>query len=120
MSTDSTAARSTSPRRLNARLLVVAALAAASILLTLPVAAGAADKPDPAPAQDCVIYPGGDRVYSGTGTELITRFGQVFLTCRLSLVSGAAVERVTRTTVGNCELLEAPNGQARAVCHFTL
>jgi hypothetical protein len=116
MSTDTTARR-IPRRRTTAKLLVAAALATASIMLVLPVTAGAAAKPEP--SQNCVFYVGGG-VYGGTGTEIVTPSGQFILTCQLSLTSGAGVDRVTRATVGNCELLLTPNGQARASCRFKL
>jgi len=69
----------------------------------------------------CVAYANaGATFYSGSGTEVITDTGAVNTSCRLTLVFGTAVAQPTRTTYGNCELLELPSGTAQLSCHYAL
>jgi hypothetical protein len=106
--------------RAAAKLSLLAALVVAAIMLAVPVTASAdALVSNAGHGQDCAFYIGGN-VYGGSGTEVVTSTGKVILSCHLSLVSGTAVDRPTTTTIGNCELLEAPGGAARASCRFEL
>jgi hypothetical protein len=100
-----------------ARLLVLAALITGTIMIVLPAAASAdARVSTQAP---CVSYAGGN-AYSGSGTSVISDDGDAILTCHLTLVSGTPVSEATRTTYGNCETLELPNGRAEMSCHYSL
>ena len=97
------------------RLVLLAALVTAAIVLVVPATASA----DALVwhTQDCAFSAAGN-VYTGSGIELINSNGQGMLQCHLSLASGSSVDRPTRTTIGNCELLEVPGGEAHATCRF--
>jgi hypothetical protein len=99
------------------RLLVLAALVTATIMIVLPAAASADSRVST--QVPCASYVGGN-AYSGSGTSVITDDGNVILTCHLTLVSGTAVSEATRTTYGNCETLELPSGRAEMSCHYSL
>jgi hypothetical protein len=100
------------------RSTAIATLVAAAATLVLPAASSAdALVFNQGHGLDCAFSVAG-RAYTGSGTEVLTPGGQGILQCHLSLVSGDPVERPTTTTIGNCELLEVPSGQARASCRF--
>ena len=63
----------------------------------------------------CAFFLGGNS-YEGSGTEVVTPTGDFKLSCHLSLVSGTPVAQTTRSTVGDCELIETPSGRAIASC----
>jgi hypothetical protein len=100
-------------------LTVVAALVGAATLVLPATASAEAWVSNPGNGQDCGAWLAG-KVYSGTGTDVVTPKGRVSLTCHLTLVSGTAVDRPTTTTMGNCELLETPTGEARLSCHYLI
>jgi len=106
-------------RRALANLLLVVGVVAAAMVLVLPATAGAAALVQP--DVPCVAYANaGATFYSGSGTEVITDRGNVVLSCHLTLVSGPPVAQPTRTTYGNCELLQVPSGRAELSCHYPL
>jgi len=101
-----------------AKLLVLTALVAGAIALVPAVAKADARVMTTVP---CVAYAdAGTSFYSGSGTNVITDTGAVALSCHLTLVYGTSVERPTRTTYGNCELLRLPSGHAELSCHYQL
>jgi hypothetical protein len=96
------------------RLVLLAALVTAAIVLVVPATASADAL---VWHTDCAFFVAG-KEYRGSGTEVITANGQGILQCHLSLASGSAVDRPTTTTIGSCELQEVPSGEARASCRF--
>jgi hypothetical protein len=102
------------------RSTAIATLVTAAATLLLPATSSAdALVSNQGHGLNCAFFVAG-KAYSGSGTEVITPTGQGILQCHLSLVSGDPVERPTTTTIGNCELLEVPSGQAHASCRFQL
>ena len=102
-----------------AKFFLLAALAAGALMLLRPAAASA----DALvwPQAPCVAYAnGGANFYSGSGTSVMTPNGGAVLTCHLTLVYGTPVERPTRTTYGNTELLQLPSGEAELTAHYQL
>lgn len=99
------------------RLLMLATLITGTIMIVLP--AGASADARVSTQVPCVSYVAGN-AYSGSGTSVITDGGKVILTCHLTLVSGAPVTEVTRTTYGNCDALQLPSGRAELNCHYSL
>jgi hypothetical protein len=101
------------------KLLLLSALVAGTMLLVIPATASADARVQP--GIPCVAYANaGATFYSGSGTEVVTDTGNVVASCHLTLVSGAAVAEPTRTTYGNCELLQLPSGRAQLTCHYAL
>jgi hypothetical protein len=101
------------------KFLTLAALAAGTVMLLLPATASADALVSP--NGPCVAYANaGTTYYEGAGTQVITANGDVVLSCHLSLVYGTAAAEPTRTTTGNCELLQLPSGRAVLSCHYSL
>ena len=100
-----------------ARLLMLAALITGTIAIVLPATASAEARV--ATHVQCASYAGGN-AYSGSGTSVTTDGGDVTLTCQLTLVSGTPVVDATKTTYGNCDLLQLPSGRAQLSCHYSL
>jgi hypothetical protein len=99
--------------------LLIAALVAATAVLVVPAMARADARVST--NVPCVAYAnGGATFYSGSGTEVVTNGGDVRTSCHLTLVSGTPVAQPTRTTYGNCELLQVPSGRAELSCHYAL
>ena len=105
--------------RPSARLWLFAGLVAATVALAIPAMASADARV--ATGVPCVAYAGGGATfYSGSGTQVITDSGNVATSCHLTLEFGTPVAQPTRTTYGNCELLQLPSGNAELRCHYSL
>ena len=105
--------------KVGTKVLLLAAVVAGTIMLVLPTAANADARVSP--QAPCVAYAsGGANFYSGSGTDVVTDTGAVVLSCHLTLVYGSPVSEPTRTTYGNCELLQLPSGHAELSCHYQL
>jgi hypothetical protein len=104
-------------KRTVVELSVRAALVAAAAMLLLPATASAdgALVFNQGHGLECQFSVGGN-TYRGSGTQVVNPSGNVKLSCHLSLVSGTPVAHATKTTVGLCEVIETPSGQANASC----
>ena len=100
-------------RQVVVKCSMLAALVAGAVALVLP-ATGSADAlvNNRVP---CDVFRGAN-VYEGSGTNVVTPAGLFILTCHTSLVSGTPVAQTTKSTVGNCEIVEMPSGQANMRC----
>jgi hypothetical protein len=102
------------------KLLTLAALAVGTIALVLPATASAeALVFNQGQGLTCGFAFGG-RAYLGSGASVVTPAGQFILSCHMSLVAGTPVTETTTTTVGLCEIVETPTGEAHASCHAVL